>query len=177
MRSLKLVFFGLVMASGSVFAAPVVWTVPSTLLPGGTTVSGTFTFDAATNTLSSINITATGTNSGSYTFVDDNFSAGVEIGQLAASITSGAKVFFVLTGGLPLTGGTPIARTVGIGNCGVVTSGLCTGVFSIENAAATLTSAAVAPTVAAPIPTLSEWAMIFLASLMGMLAFARTRRQ
>jgi hypothetical protein len=31
--------------------------------------------------------------------------------------------------------------------------------------------------VAAPIPTLSEWAMIFLASLMGMFAFARIRRQ
>jgi len=30
---------------------------------------------------------------------------------------------------------------------------------------------------AAPIPTLSEWAMIFLASLMGMFAYARTRRQ
>ena len=28
-----------------------------------------------------------------------------------------------------------------------------------------------------PIPTLSEWAMIFLASLMGMFAYARTRRQ
>jgi hypothetical protein len=28
-----------------------------------------------------------------------------------------------------------------------------------------------------PIPTLSEWAMIFLASLMGMFAFARIRRQ
>ena len=31
--------------------------------------------------------------------------------------------------------------------------------------------------VAAPIPTLSEWAMIFLASLMGLFAFARIRRQ
>ena len=31
--------------------------------------------------------------------------------------------------------------------------------------------------VSAPIPTLSEWAMIFLASLMGMFAYARTRRQ
>ncbi|PUE49573.1 IPTL-CTERM sorting domain-containing protein [Limnohabitans sp. 2KL-51] len=30
---------------------------------------------------------------------------------------------------------------------------------------------------AAPIPTLSEWAMIFLASLMGMFAFTRIRRQ
>jgi hypothetical protein len=31
--------------------------------------------------------------------------------------------------------------------------------------------------VAAPIPTLSEWAMIFLASLMGLFAFTRIRRQ
>jgi hypothetical protein len=31
--------------------------------------------------------------------------------------------------------------------------------------------------VAAPIPTLSEWAMIFLASLMALFAFARTRRR
>ena len=31
--------------------------------------------------------------------------------------------------------------------------------------------------VAAPIPTLSEWAMIFMASLMGLFAFARIRRQ
>ncbi len=34
--------------------------------------------------------------------------------------------------------------------------------------------AAAGPT---PVPTLSEWAMIFLASLMGMFAFARIRRQ
>jgi hypothetical protein len=31
--------------------------------------------------------------------------------------------------------------------------------------------------VAAPIPTLSEWAMIFLASLMGLFAYSRMRRQ
>jgi hypothetical protein len=35
----------------------------------------------------------------------------------------------------------------------------------------------VTPEPAAPIPTLSEWAMIFLASLMAMFAYARTRRQ
>jgi hypothetical protein len=33
------------------------------------------------------------------------------------------------------------------------------------------------PTVSTAIPTLSEWAMIFLASLMGLFAFARIRRQ
>jgi hypothetical protein len=35
------------------------------------------------------------------------------------------------------------------------------------------------PAVVTPdaIPTLSEWAMIFLASLMGLFAFARIRRQ
>jgi hypothetical protein len=42
-------------------------------------------------------------------------------------------------------------------------------------------SAATSPVAVAPvptaIPTLSEWAMIFLASLMGMFAFARIRRQ
>jgi len=37
--------------------------------------------------------------------------------------------------------------------------------------------ALVPPVETAPIPTLSEWAMIFLASLMGMFAYARTRRQ
>jgi hypothetical protein len=33
------------------------------------------------------------------------------------------------------------------------------------------------PPVAAPIPTLSEWAMIFLACLMGLFAYSRMRRQ
>jgi hypothetical protein len=37
--------------------------------------------------------------------------------------------------------------------------------------------ALVPPVETAPIPTLSEWAMIFLASLMGMFAYARMRRQ
>ena len=32
------------------------------------------------------------------------------------------------------------------------------------------------PTSAAPIPTMSEWAMIFMASLMGIFAFVRLRR-
>jgi hypothetical protein len=44
------------------------------------------------------------------------------------------------------------------------------------NAANTLYTYAT-PAPAAPIPTLSEWAMIFLASLMAMFAYARTRRQ
>jgi YVTN family beta-propeller protein len=38
-------------------------------------------------------------------------------------------------------------------------------------------SASAAPAGPAAIPTLSEWAMIFLASLMGLFAFARIRRQ
>jgi hypothetical protein len=50
---------------------------------------------------------------------------------------------------------------------------------SVGDSTASATSNAVTPMAPTPaaIPTLSEWAMIFLASLMGLFAFVRVRRQ
>ncbi|PUE49574.1 IPTL-CTERM sorting domain-containing protein [Limnohabitans sp. 2KL-51] len=109
------------------------------------------------------------------------------ITPVQGSTTGGTSV--TLTG-TNLTGATSI--TVGGAACTSVsasaTSATCTtpagtaGTASVlvttpggTNAANTLFT--YETPVAAPIPTLSEWAMILLASLMGMFAFARIRRQ
>jgi hypothetical protein len=50
---------------------------------------------------------------------------------------------------------------------------------SVGDSTASAASNSVTPAAPTPaaIPTLSEWAMIFLASLMGLFAFVRVRRQ
>lgn len=169
MRSLKAIILGLVMIASSAFAAPVVYTVPSTTLGDGTTiVSGTYTYDStSTPRLTNINITATGTNPGSYTFLGAP-SADI-FGQLVASITSGAKVVYIAQTGSS-------TALIGIANCASVTSGLCVGGNNITNASVTVTSAPAPIAAPAAIPTLSEWAMIFMASLMAMFGIRKMRR-
>ena len=165
MHCSKSVILGLAIFASSAFAAPVVWTVPSTTLSDGTTFSGTFTFDSSGSPkLTNINLVATGTNPGSYTFLGD---PSVDtFGQLAASIASGDKVVFI-------SGGGGSSVLMGIGSCMTVTSGLCANAISIANTVVTVSSAPATPQ---SIPTLSEWGMIFMASLLAMFGIRRMRR-
>lgn len=165
MRALKFGLAGLALTAGSAFAVPGVWSIPSTLLNDGSTVSGTFTYDPATTSLSDINITSTGTNPGSFTFINNAYGPSVSMGQKLASISNGDKVFYIINS--PLTSpSTPVSINIGIATCfGVNGSGLCTSASTIGSATVTV-GAVVATT--ATVPTLSEYALMALASLMAM---------
>jgi hypothetical protein len=272
-----------VLMSAAVFAAPQTWTIPQTILTDSTTISGTFTYDAATQTASNPNIVATGTVPKTYTYLGSSdylpnalvfqanqvgsadtvgesiyidappstgsqytaylstfdchtdlpsgsglchssgrtisnaynvvISAAIQNSAPTAtsvSIAGNVQAGSTLTGSYTYTdadndaqgtstfrwvrnntltgvgGGTDVGTTTTYspvaGDVGsylyycvtpVAAAGTTTGT---EVCSAATSAVAVAPAPTA-IPTLSEWAMIFLASLMGMFAFARIRRQ
>jgi len=172
MRALKIGLATLALAAGSAFAAPVVWTVPSTTLSDGSVVSGTFTYDQATTTLTAINITSTGTYSANYTFVGGTLGSYV-FGQATAVATTGAPAtpaFAIDTTGIPATLGAYTTPRVYIGPCITVGAGLCSNLSTTPLRSASNVVLVAAPVVAntATVPTLSEYTMIALASLMAM---------
>jgi hypothetical protein len=170
---LKLACIGFALVAGVAVAQPVVWTVPTTTLNGGSTISGTVTYDETTSSLTAINITSTGTNAGAFTFASNAYSSNVKMGQLTASGTSGDTVIYFFPN-FPSTPGATSSTSFGFATCYTFTSGLCTSASSIENGVVSFSLPAADPM---PIPTLGQWGMIFLASLMGLFGFARIRRQ
>ena len=131
-----------------------------------------------------------GTNADSLTVIISPANPVPTVASVSPTTGSTAGGTAITITGTDLTGATAI--TVDGAACTNVTasstSATCTtpagtaGTASVEVTTPGGTSSAntlftyVTP-VAAPIPTLSEWAMIFLASLMGLFAFARIRRQ
>ncbi len=72
---------------------------------------------------------------------------------------------------------TPVAGDVGSYLYYCVTPVASAGVTTGTEVCSVASAAVAAAPVPAPIPTLSEWAMILMASLMGLFAFTRIRRQ
>lgn len=72
---------------------------------------------------------------------------------------------------------TPVAGDVGSFMYYCVTPVASAGVTTGTEMCSAASAAVAAAPVPAPIPTLSEWAMILMASLMGLFAFTRIRRQ
>lgn len=155
-------------------AAPVIWTVPATVLPDGATISGTFVYDTATSTISNVNITQTAVRPGTYTFTT-NFPTPYRGGQRTASAAPGDETWFLTVAGIPANGGAYNTGTIGTGNCNTAPGGICdnAGVSNIRsNVAITGVPAAAA------VPTLSEWAMILMGlTLAGGAALFLQRRR
>jgi hypothetical protein len=131
----------------------------------GTTYSpvSTFTTNSLAPTVSAIS-PSTGSTLGGTTVTI----TGTDLTGATAITVGGAACTNVIVASATSATCTTPAGTAGSASLLVTTSGG-------TNAANTLFTY-VTP-VATPVPTLSEWAMIFLASLMGMFAFARIRRQ
>ena len=110
-----------------------------------------------------------------------NPNSGATLGGTSITITgtnltgaTGVTVGGVACTNVVVVSATSITCTTPAGSAG--TASVLVTTPGGTNAANTLFTYAAAATSAAPIPTLSEWAMIFLASLMGMLAMIRLRR-
>jgi hypothetical protein len=167
-------------------ATPLLWTLDAGItLTGGGTVSGSFVYDAATNTYSAINITTTaGTLPGAtYRFV-----APAPQNQFILTVvtTSGANqagnpgLRLQFAGGLLAAGAALIPTDMREGTC---PDAGCAGNFGPlgptvrENILGTVSSSALS---AGQVPTLSEWGMaIFSILLMGTAALylRKTRRR
>ena len=157
-------------------ADPVVWTLNGVTTNDGKTVTGSFTYDANTNTYSAINITSTG-GVGPFTAIAPApaSSAGTALFiQTPAGVGQNGIVFS--TGNKTNAGGT-LTITTGAGAGGLYTcTGVCAGgVYTVGSHITAGTMVGVAPV---SVPTMSEWAMIlFGLMLAGGAALYIQRRQ
>jgi hypothetical protein len=171
MRFIKFWMLSTVLAASTAFATPVNWTVTGATFNDGTSLTGSFTYDADTNTYSNWNlVSSTGTVAEhTYTPVNSNLSYFSFISS-ASKLYNFDKVsiypYVLLNFASPLTNGG-------------VTTGILTGSSSYEigtggrpsrliTAGTVVLSAPAVNQVPATVPTLSEYAMLALVSLMAM---------
>lgn len=160
---------GLLMASGA-NAVPITWTIPATTLSGtGNSISGTFVYDANTNTTSSINLTSTisGTTT-TLTYAGSNAGGYVRFQGAAVAVVSSTPSAYLLSTGLTNAGGSVTISVNDLGNglCNGASGGICisAGFTGTNSSSVTVTGVAVAP-----IPSLSEWTQLLLALMTIML--------
>lgn len=167
----------LAFTAAGVFAAPATYTLPPTT-GSGTTYSGTLTYDPDTSTVNAINISASGGTLDGTVFnvpcgtFDVTFNIigtrKFACGQSSNPVVTGGSfvLFLIDVSGLPQT----IERTY-VGGCVAATNGICTtldDIVNVSNTPIVLNSGQTPPPVG--VPTLSEWFMILMAALMGLLA-------
>ncbi len=135
-------------------ATPVVWTVNGTLA-SGKVITGSFTYDADTNTHSAINISSTG-GVGPFTIIAPASSSTINIftvsplqtGQVGILILSAAKTN--AGGTLPITGGL-------LFDC---LNPTCTSL--LPRGGESFSSGTLVGAAPAAVPTLSQWVMVLL---------------
>ena len=153
-------------------AAPATWTIPSGMSMGSTNFSGTFVWDqAASDKVVSANIIGTGGSyAGTYSVVGGQDGEFYFL-QTQSSAIAGDKVVGLRLDGatLPATGAYYNAFVIGI--CTTVVSGKCIAYDQEDYSWGNYQGPA-------PIPTLTEWAMIlFGLALAGAAALTLQRRR
>lgn len=159
--------------SSAALAAPMNWSLSGTLAGGGT-VSGTFTYDPATNVYSAVNITTTaGTLPGAiYTTVNAASRSNLLVANTAGGTSSGQPVIAVTFN--PVLSATSTPRTLGNSE-GTCNPGCTDFSAGTRRAISGTVSMAAAP---AQVPTMSEWAMILFGTILaGAAALYVQRRQ
>ena len=168
---------GLVIAT-PVLAAPMTYTVPSSALTNGGTISGTFVYDGAAvagSRLISINLVETGPGAGTFTFNGVEIGTALFFGQRTAVATVNVtRAVYVDTALMPPGGGTYTAN-IFTGTCISVSGGKCNDISGVSSASGVVVTAA--PLTAA-VPTMSEWAMILFGTILagGAALYIQSRR-
>jgi hypothetical protein len=149
------------------------WNLNAVTFQDSTTLSGSFTYDPDTNTVTNFNLVTQ--SAGSFVARTYDSSAGY-----TASAVSASDLRFnsqSLNPYLRIQFTQPLSSAGG--NISILTGGYasyeclnCSPVREITSGSVIAT-----PPTPAAIPTLGEWAMIFMASLMAMFAIRRMRRQ
>jgi len=168
----------LVIGATAAAADPVQWTLPDLTLVDGGTISGTFTYDSDTATFSKIQVnTSGGALAGvGYTRAQGGSEWSVPTWVvLRSSAPDSEMVRIILADPMTNAGGTIAVSSVHEGTC----SEACTGGFPTMRFSHTTGAISGSPAAApAPIPTLSEWAMILLGVMLaGGAAFMIQRRR
>jgi len=166
-------------AASDALAIPVLWTFSGATYNDGATLTGSFIYDADTNTYSAISVTASGgstpTLNGAYDFVCTSPCATASPSATGApflTVSPSSNLTGLPVGGLQVTsamtdGGGTRTLVTGIKFDATCSNSTCStsGAPSRSFTAGTITGTPVAPAV--PTPTLSWWGLIFLATLLG----------
>ena len=164
-------------------AAPVVWTLDGVTRSDGGTVTGSFTYDAATNTYSAINIISTPGSSSvpgeAYGEPIPAISIGADFLYMArtpvpADLTNQNAIFF----GYPALTDAGGTLTLGlISSETLCASSDCTGpvVDAVRLSGQVTTTPPTPPAIATPVPTISAYGLAFTALGLLILAGGRLR--
>ena len=171
MRLIRFALFATVVASLAV-ATPRTWYISNGTFDDGGTYSGSFVYDAATNTYSSINLqTAGGTvwYASAFTALDAPFTSNASFLYLLpasgqATYLNGPILYFAFSAPLPDANGT-VSPSGGEGLC--VTAACDTFSSGRRRSIATGTISTTAPSPPPTVPTLSQWGMFLLAGLLA----------
>ena len=148
------------------------WFLPSTNLSGHV-IEGSFNHNTSTGEIYWITIEETGLATHTYGYPGGT-KDGIFHAQTTPTVSVGDPVFYIDVSALPTVVGNYAAPEVGIGTCFEVSEGLCTRVVATQMSNSVVLDGR-APS---PIPTLTEWAMILLATtLAGVAALSLYRRR
>lgn len=154
------------LAAGSALAAPLTWYVSGTFADGGV-ISGSFTYDADTNTYSAVSVTVTGGALSGAAYVTPNtpYVGGTQLGAVTAGGTGSGQRMATFIFSSPLTNGggfVLLGPSTAEGTCNAGCTGFTGGVPLRTNADGLLSTTTA-------VPTLGEWAMMgFAAALAGL---------
>ena len=158
------------------YAIEKTWTFDGTVQLGATNdnaISGSFTFDADTNTLSNVNVTVRydGTN------YNTNTPALVDAAYLRGVVSNAVNEpgFFVNHTTLTNAGGVALSPYVGVGYCSSVPSGTCNNITDFTNR--TATNVTLTAPLDEPIPTLNEWGMIIFSCFLALVSIVMIRNR
>ena len=120
----------------------------------------------------SINVTETGSTPATYKFVGSSYSNAF-YGQASAVSTASDRTISISITNMPPAGGS-YSTEIYTGSCSTVTDQICTAI----NVDDYVDNVVVSSTSPAPVPSLSEWAMIMFATLLaGAAALTLHRRR
>ena len=175
MRSIAYAMFALLALSQTALAVPVTWTLDDVTLQDGVTASGSFVFNADTDTYSSVDITTTaggGLSAETFLFtcgqdvptctgVSPNSTEALFLTSSAANQTglAGIAFFFTGAGGVPPAGLTDAGGTVDVSNSsssvGFVQEAICldASCSSPESPSVVVTAGSVVASTGVPEPS------------------------
>ncbi len=178
MRKAALAVLALAFVAGSADAFPVVWQLSGVTFADGGTASGSFVYDASTNTYSAVNITTTPgttiTTGATLQYVSPGVTpsaTGFLSGASNAADLTGTRAF-ALFFAAPLTnaGGLVTLATSQEASCANATCGSPAAPARFTNAGA------VNGTAASPVPAMAPWALAATALLLAAAAFLALRK-
>ena len=166
--------FGVV---GSALADPITWNITSSSLTptagntGPSSISGTFVYDADSNTTSEVNVTirmegvlyaltASGLNDQGYV-------------RLMAANSIGAAGAYVNVRNLTNAGGSITEDFIGVGVCTTMSPDLCSNLSTKASPSDPITLTGMAPPT--PVPTLPFFGLLLLGGLMGLFGLRQLR--